>query len=244
MGRLAGRRVLVTGGASGIGLATAELCVEEGATVAVLDRDRAGLEHAARWLGVHPCEVDLLDEDRTAAAVHGAVSALGGLDGVVNVAGVDGGGQRLEDVDLATWQTVLGVNLTAPALVSREALPHLRRNDSATIVNVASGQGLVPSAPGMAAYCASKGGLVMLGRTLALELAPVVRVNTVCPGIVDTPLLPDSFRTAGAGPGSPYALERIAAAGEVAAAIVFLTSHESSFVTGTAMAVDGGRTYH
>jgi NAD(P)-dependent dehydrogenase (short-subunit alcohol dehydrogenase family) len=243
--RLAGRRVLITGAASGIGRATAGLFAAHGARLALLDRDADGLRAVGGLTGGVVAEVDLLDEPAIEGAVGEVARTLGGLDGVVNVAGIGGGGQRLAEIDADTWSRVLAVNLTAPMLVCRQALPYLEEIDSvATIVNVASGQGLVPSAAGMGSYCASKGGLVMFSKAIALELAPKVRVNVVCPGVVDTPLLPESMRDAARRPGSPYAMKRVGEAEEVARAILFLTSADSSFVTGTAMAVDGGRTYH
>lgn len=243
-GRLDGRRILITGAASGIGLATCRRFVAEGASIALLDRDSKALEFAAKQTNGIPKVVELIDETAIKRAVAESAAALGGLDGVVNVAGISGGMSRLEDIALADWNNVVQINLTAPFLVMREALPHLRAAGTATIVNVSSGQGLLPSAPGMGSYCASKGGLVMFGRTMALELAPVIRVNTVCPGVVDTPMLPANMSKSAQGPDSPYALKRVAAAAEVAEAILFLTSAESSFITGIAMAVDGGRTYH
>lgn len=242
--RLAGRRILVTGAASGIGLATARKLHEEGAGLALLDREPEALTAVAAELGAHPVVVDLLDSAAIAAAVSEAAAALGGLDGVVNVAGIGGDMQRLGEITLENWNRVLAVNLTAPFRVMQEALPHLRKSPSATVVNVSSGQGLMPSAPGMGSYCASKAGLVMFSKTMALELAPKIRVNVVCPGVVATPLLPDSMNQAAQQPGSPYALKRVADPREIADAVAFLASSESSFITGIAMAVDGGRTYH
>jgi NAD(P)-dependent dehydrogenase (short-subunit alcohol dehydrogenase family) len=110
---------------------------------------------------------------------------------------------------------------------------------SATIVNIASGQGLLPNVPNNAAYAASKGGVVNLTRALAAELAPTIRVNSVCPGMVDTPMTSGLERDV-----SRYALKRIADPLEIAQAILFLTGTESSFITGAALAVDGGRTFH
>lgn len=240
--RLAGRRILITGAASGIGAATALLFAAEGAKLALFDRSAEQLQAIAKTTGGAPFKVELTDEQEIVKGVAAAAKELGGLDGVINVAGIGGMG-RLEELTLEGWNCTIAVNLTAPFLVCREALSHLRDAENASIVNVASGQGLMPSAPGMGAYCASKGGLVMFDRTLALELAPI-RVNTVCPGVVDTPLLPKNMREMAAQPSSPYALKRVANAGEIADAILFLTSGESSFVTGIAMAIDGGRTYH
>jgi NAD(P)-dependent dehydrogenase (short-subunit alcohol dehydrogenase family) len=242
-GRLLGRRILITGAASGIGAATARRFAGEGARLALLDRDADGLTRIADELAAFSAIVGLNDELAIREAVAAAAGALGGLDGIVNVAGIGGDG-RLEALTLEHWNNVLAVNLTAPMLVAREALPHLMASGGGTIVNISSGQGLKPSAPGMAAYCASKGGLVTLSKALALELAPLIRVNVICPGVIDTPLLPAGMREAAQTPQSPYALKRVAAASEIADAILFLTSAESSFITGIALAVDGGRTYH
>ncbi|HUD91292.1 SDR family NAD(P)-dependent oxidoreductase [Sphingobium sp.] len=242
-GRVAGRRIIVTGAASGIGLATAHMLAREGASLSLFDRDEAALVQVATMLQAHHATVDLPDEGAINAAVEAAVKAMGGIDGLVNVAGIGGMG-RLADLTLADWTRTIGVNLTAPFLMMRAVLPHLQTAGRGTIVTIASGQGLTPSAPGMAAYCASKGGLVTLSKAMALELAPAIRVNCVCPGVVDTPLLPNAMRAVARKPESPYALKRVGKAEEIASAILFLTSDESAFVTGIAMAVDGGRTYH
>jgi NAD(P)-dependent dehydrogenase (short-subunit alcohol dehydrogenase family) len=241
--RLAGRHILITGAASGIGLATANLFAAEGARLALLDRSEGSLRRVAADLGAFASAVDVQEENGICRAVAESAAAMGALDGVVNVAGIGGAGP-LGSTALADWNRVLAVNLTAPFLVCREALAHLRDAGGGTIANVASGQGLLPSAPGMSAYCASKGGLVIFTKALAVELAPTIRVNVVCPGVVDTPLLPDSMREAARAPQSLYALKRVGAAKEIADALLFLTGHESSFVTGVALAVDGGRTFH
>src|SRR5215831_20595755 len=163
---------------------------------------------------------------------------MGGIDGVVNAAGIVMRGSVLE-VGIAEWRRVIDVNLTGIYIVVRSCLPWLTKATGATIVNIASGQGLLPNTPGMTAYGASKGGVVNLTRALAAELAPAIRVNSVCPGIVDTPMTAGFPREA-----DRYALNRIADPLEIAQAILFLTAEESSFVTGAALAVDGGRTFH
>lgn len=241
--RLKGRHILITGAASGIGLATARKMQEEGATLALLDRDSVGLERIAADLGCWAMPVDLQDEAAVVAAVAEAAKAMGAIDGVANVAGI-GDVARVEEMTLSAWQRVLAVNLTGPFLITRETVPHLRRAAQATIVNVSSGQGLIPSVPNMSSYCASKGGLITFSKAMAMELAPTIRVNAVCPGVVLTPLVPPTMIEAARQPGSPYALKRIADPEEIADAIVFLTSSEASFITGIALAIDGGRTYH
>jgi NAD(P)-dependent dehydrogenase (short-subunit alcohol dehydrogenase family) len=163
---------------------------------------------------------------------------MGGIDGVVNAAGIVIHGSVL-DVGVADWRLVLDVNLTGTYIVVRCCFPWLAKASFATIVNIASGQGLLPNTPNMTAYAASKGGVVNLTRALAAELAPSIRVNSVCPGMVDTPMISGLQRDV-----NRYALQRIADPLEIAQAILFLTGTESSFVTGAALAVDGGRTFH
>ena len=175
-GRFGDKRALVTGAAGGIGRAVVDLLTEEGAHVVGVD-----LREAA---GVRSCDVS--DTDSVTAAVGAAAEELGGLDVLVNVAGIDQF-RRFEDLDLATWQRHLGVNLTGPMLMSQAALPHLRASRG-NIVTIASVAGL-RAQPYQAAYCASKGGVIMLMKSLALELwADGVRANTVCPGGVETDL--------------------------------------------------------
>lgn len=243
-GRLEGRKVLITGAASGIGKATAELFVREGAAVALLDVNPEGLEAVAAVLSAASFPADVTDENAVAAAVRRAGEALGGLDGVANVAGI-AMPSPIAATTLAAWNRVMAVNLTGPFLVCREALPFLGQSEGATIVNVSSASGLMPLGSGLGPYAASKAGLITLSKAMAYELAPRIRVNALCPGAVDTPLLLDSIRTVAGDPArSPYALQRVADPAEIARAILYLTSRESSFVTGTALAVDGGRSFH
>jgi NAD(P)-dependent dehydrogenase (short-subunit alcohol dehydrogenase family) len=237
-GRLQGRRVLITGAASGIGRKTAELFANEGAALALLDRNREGLAEVARETRGLPVEADVAQEPSVARAVEQGAGAMGGIDGIVNAAGIVIHGSVLE-VGLADWQRVLDVNLTGIYVVVRCCLPWFKKAPLATIVNIASGQGLLPNTPNMTAYAASKGGVVNLTRALAAELAPSIRVNSVCPGMVDTPMTTGLQREV-----DRYAMKRIAEPLEIAQAILFLTSAESSFVTGAALAVDGGRTFH
>src|SRR5437016_1496410 len=216
-GRLQGRRILVTGAASGIGRRTAELVAAEGAALTLLDCDRRRLAEVARETGGRAVETDVTQEASVAQAVEQGATAMGGIDGVVNAAGIVIHGSVL-DVGVADWKLVLDVNLTGTYIVVRCSLPWLLKAPFATIVNIASGQGLLPNTPNMTAYATSKGGVVNLTRALAAELAPSIRVNSICPGMVDTPM------TAG-GPRdvSPYALKRMADPLEIAQAILFLT---------------------
>jgi NAD(P)-dependent dehydrogenase (short-subunit alcohol dehydrogenase family) len=237
-GRLRRRRILITGAASGIGRRTAELFAAEGAALILLDRSPDALTEITNQTGAFAVAADVTEEAVVAGAVARGAAETGGIDGVVNAAGIVVRGGVLE-VGLAEWRRVIDVNLTGIYIVVRCTLAWLHETTGATVVNIASGQGLLPNSPGMTAYAASKGGGVNLTRALAAELAPDIRVNSVCPGMVDTPMTQDGPRDA-----SPYALKRIADPLEIANAILFLTSAESSFVTGAALAVDGGRTFH
>jgi NAD(P)-dependent dehydrogenase (short-subunit alcohol dehydrogenase family) len=237
-GRLQQRRVLITGAASGIGRRTALLFTAEGAALTLLDRSVEGLAEVARETRGLAVGADVTDEASVAHAVEQGAAAMGGIDGVVNAAGIVIRGPVLE-VGVADWRRVIDVNLTGIYIVVRCCLPWLAKATGATIVNIASGQGLLPNTPEMTAYAASKGGVVNLTRALAAELAPAIRVNSVCPGMVDTPMTADGPRDV-----TPYALKRVAHPLEIAHAILFLTGSESSFVTGAAFAVDGGRTFH
>jgi NAD(P)-dependent dehydrogenase (short-subunit alcohol dehydrogenase family) len=247
MPRLAGRKIIITGGASGIGRATATLFAEEGAQVAVLDRDAAQAEAVARSTGGAAFAVDVSDAAETARVVAAAASALGGLDGLVNAAGVFIN-RGVMETDPDVWHRTISVNLTGTFLCVQAAIPFLRTAGHSTIVNIGSGVGLLPTGGGSAAYVASKGGVIALTRALAAELAPDIRVNVVCPGAVETPMTEGTLRdTTGSivpAIASRYALGRPAAPEEIAAGILFLTAHESSFVTGITLAVDGGRTFH
>ena len=146
----------------------------------------------------------------------------------------------LAEIDGATWRRVLDVNLTGPYLVARAAVPHLRAaQGDASIVNIASGQALLPNAPDRSAYAAAKVGLVNLSRALVAELAPAIRVNSVCPGLVDTATADGVGHNVG-----NCALRRLADPDEIAVAVVFLLSSQASCITGAALAADGGRSFH
>lgn len=237
-GRLQGRRILITGAGSGIGRATAQLFAAEGAALTLLDRDKHGLSETASALGANAFAADVTDETSVADAVEQGAAAMGGIDGIVNAAGVMLRGSVME-VGVAEWRRVLEINLTGTYIVVRCCLPWLQRASDATIVNLGSGQSLLPNSPDRTAYSASKGGVLNLTRALAAELAPGIRANTVCPGLVDTPMAEGVQGNFG-----NYALRRLAQPNEIAQAILFLTSSESSYVTGSALAVDGGRSFH
>jgi NAD(P)-dependent dehydrogenase (short-subunit alcohol dehydrogenase family) len=236
--RLEGRRIVVTGAASGIGRATAMLFAEEGAALALIDRDAEGVRAVADATRGHAFAADITDEAAVMRAAEQAAAAMGGIDGIVNSAGIQVRGS-VREIGVDEWRRSLEVNLTGMYIVVRACLPWLEGCVGATIVNLGSGQALLPNAPNRTAYAASKGGVLNLSRALAAELAPAIRVNCVCPGLVDTPMAAGVQGNVG-----NYALGRLAQPVEIARAILFLTSAESSFVTGAALAADGGRSFH
>lgn len=241
-GRLAGRRLVVTGAASGIGRATAELFQAAGARVALLDR-REPAPLTGDEASSHVA--DISDPASVQAAVADATRALGGIDGLVNAAGIGGTSDLAEDIAVDDWRRLLDVNLTGSFLMCRACLPHLRAAGGGTIVNIASGLGLRPFKR-RSAYAASKAGVIAFSKVIAMEWAPEVRVNTICPGAVDTPMVRAEYdeEVLRTQVGPRYALQRIATPEEIALAALYLSSAESSFVTGIALAVDGGRTFH
>lgn len=244
---LEGRRILVTGAASGIGRAVARMFAQEGARLAVLDRQAAALGLVAEDACATSLTVDLAQTDLLPAIVERAATAMGGLDGVVNAAGI-GHFAPIRELSHADWALSIAINLTAPYAICRAAAPHLRAALGSTVVNIASGAALLPDNPNATAYAASKGGLISFTKALASELAPIVRVNSVCPGLTDTPMVARLSAGANTLSSSPaaqrYALKRPAQPEEIAAAILFLTGPASSFVTGSTLVVDGGRIFH
>jgi NAD(P)-dependent dehydrogenase (short-subunit alcohol dehydrogenase family) len=242
MMRLAGRKALITGAASGIGRETAHRFAAEGAALALLDRDETALKSIADEIGAIAICCDLADLAAIAPAVDRAADALSGLDALINAAGILVR-QTFETIDAALWQRLFDVNLRGLALVCQAALPALRATTGSSIVNIASLSALKPS-PGTSAYAATKAGVLMLSKCLADELAPI-RVNAICPGIIDTAM------TAGFM-GDPATRNKIVAANalhmiglpaDIAAACVYLTSFEARFVTGTQLVVDGGSSF-
>jgi NAD(P)-dependent dehydrogenase (short-subunit alcohol dehydrogenase family) len=241
---------LVTGGSRGIGLATARLLHERGARVAVNGRSEATVSAAIAALGGGDRLVSVVGDVGTAGTcatiVETAVAALGGLDILVNSAGIYET-RNAEQTDEAFWDATIDINLKGTFFCIRAALPALRAARG-NVVNLSSDAGLMGYAD-MAAYCASKGGVTVMTKALAIELAPEVRVNCVCPGSVDTDMIRRDDIEASADParrerdilaGAP--LHRLPAADEIAHAIAYLASHEARNVTGSALAIDGGST--
>ena len=248
-GRLQGRKLLITGGASGIGLAAARLFVAEGGRVALLDRDAEALERARLELDCFTVTADVTDEGGVTRAVEQSVAALGGLDGLVNGAGISFW-RSFDDLSFAQWRQVMSVNLDGPFLVCKAAWSALKSARGATIVNVASGAGLQPRLH-FSAYCASKAGLVLFTKSLAMDGAEAgIRANAVCPGIVLTPLVEKNLQLTGDREAAfqryiaRNVMHRFGRAEEVAQSILFLTCAESSFITGSALSLDGGSVFH
>lgn len=240
MAILEGRRVLITGAGSGIGKATAELFAEEGAKVALLDINKDSVAYAGDLGGI-AVSADVRDEQGVTIAMGAAAEALGGLDGFVNAAGI-GMNTDLEDLDMELWRRVIDINLTGTYVVCRAALPYLRAAGEGTIVNVASGAA-TRNGKGRSAYIASKAGVIAFTRGIASELAPAIRVNAILPGAVETPLLQGMMANQEAREAleSRYAMGRVGQPIEIANAILFMTSKQSSFMTGSPMIVDGGQ---
>jgi NAD(P)-dependent dehydrogenase (short-subunit alcohol dehydrogenase family) len=245
-GLVQGKAALVTGGASGIGRATALLLAREGARVLVGDVDEAGGRATAAAIAAEGGEarfthLDVTSEPEVAAAVAGALSAFGRLDCAVNSAGITGAPGALHELDLAGFSRTLAVNLVGVFLCMKHEIATMARQGAGAIVNVSSGAGLI-AVPGLGAYCASKHGVLGLTKTAAVETARTgVRVNAVCPGSTDTPMLRASIaRIPGmekmvlaSQPGG-----RFGRAEEIAEAAVWLCSDRASFVSGESMLVD------
>jgi NAD(P)-dependent dehydrogenase (short-subunit alcohol dehydrogenase family) len=248
--QLKGKVALITGGASGIGRATALLLAREGAAVAVVDLDEAGgraivkeiVEDGGRAIFVRG---DVSQAADCQQAVQRTVDVLGGLDVLFNNAGIIRRADVLDTTE-EEWDRVMAANVKSVFLMSKFAVPVLAERGGGVIVNTASGWGLVGGRKA-AAYCASKAAVVNLTRAMALDHGEQnIRVNCICPGDTDTPMLRDEARQLGQpderflGEAADRPLGRVGRPEEVAQAVLYLASEASSFVTGTALVVDGG----
>ena len=239
-GRLAGRKVLVTGAASGMGRDIARLFAAEGAALALLDRNADGVAQVAGEIGMAGYGCDVADREMVNSVVTAAIGALNGLDGLVNAAGILDI-TPFPDLDPASWDRMLAVNLTGPFNVVRAALPALQAADEATIVNIASVSALMPMA-GTSGYSASKAGLAMFTKCLAFDLGPKIRANTICPGVIKTEMTRFLWENPehSARASDRVALKRLGETDHVSRAALFFSCGDSAFTTGTELPVDGG----
>lgn len=244
---LEGKRIVVTGAATGMGRATALRLLDAGAHVALWDRNAAALDQTlraadSRQPAAMAIEVDVSRADSVSAAFARTLERFGGVDGAFNNAGIGAPTTTIETIDEADYDAVLGVNLKGVWLCMREQIRHFKANGGGVIVNNASVAGLV-ALPMQAAYGAAKHGVIGLTKVAAVEGASAgVRVNAICPGAVQTPILAhlekvgiDQHALAAMSPQN-----RIADPREIAEVVLFLLSDASSFITGAAVPVDGG----
>jgi 3(or 17)beta-hydroxysteroid dehydrogenase len=251
MGRVQDKVALVTGGASGIGLATAKLLVEEGASVVVADRDEAASTAAVAELGQRACfhRLDVTRENEWAAVTDAVARDFGRIDILVNNAGV----VLFKDIEATTleeWSDLMAVNLDGVFLGCKHAVRVMKDRGGGSIVNMSSVAGLVGAA-NLAAYSASKGGVRLLTKSVALHCARRgynIRCNSVHPSFVETPMLQSMLAAARdprkleANYASAAPLGRLAKPIEIARTILFLASDEAAFTTGAELVVDGGLT--
>ena len=246
MGLLDGVRAVVTGGASGIGAATCRRFAEQGARVAVVDRDGDGAEQVAETIDGRAYAIDVIDFDALDAAVADADSAFGGITAIFNNAGV-GNSMRLHEYPLAEWQRIVDVCLTGVFHGFKAAAPRILAAGGGSIVSTSSISGTRPAA-GEAPYSAAKAAVAALTATAALEYAPTIRVNAVAPGMIETALTRLMLVEEGLNLREQMItrtpLARIGAPDDIADVVVFLCSPLARFITGQNIVIDGGMTLH
>ena len=250
-GRLAGKRTLITGGGSGIGLATAKRFRSEGASIALIDRDSAGLDRAKESIAdVITIDADISDERQVEQAFETVMERWGGLDVLVANAAIQlfGRDAPVHELDLETWDTTIAVNLTGTFLTCKYGIRCLLATGGGSVIVTASPTSQFGLAAGFDAYSASKAALINLTQTAACDLGGYnVRVNAVVPGLIETGMTKPVFdyaREKGKEEKLGYRCElrRYGEPEEVARAILFLASDEASYITGQALPVDGGNT--
>lgn len=248
MNELKGKVAIITGASSGTGRAAAELFAGEGAIVIAADVHDSEGQQLADQLARRDCtctyvHADVSNESDVRAMVHLALSQYGRLDVLFNNAGIEGEQAPTADATTDNWERVIAVNLKSVFLGMKHAIPAMLEHGGGAIVNNASVAGLV-GFPGIPAYCASKGGVIQLTRTTALEYATQgIRVNCLCPGVIDTPMVERFTHDNPAALGQLTQTEPVGRLGrpqEVAQLALFLASDRSSFVTGAIIPVDGG----
>jgi len=252
--RLDGRVAVVTGAAGVIGTATIHLLAERGAKIVAVDRRRADLAATVKTLPasaeVQAVEADVTEEDGVKEYVRAAVEKFGTIDAFYNNAGVEGEVKAIQDYPLEAFRKVLDVNVVGVFLGMKYVLPVMLKQNKGSIVNTASIAGLVGS-PHIAVYSASKHAVIGLTKSAAWECTGTgVRINCVCPGLIDSRMLSAIFQGRSGGNAPPpleklverIPLRRLGLASEVASIVAFLASDEASYVTGSAYTVDGGRT--
>ena len=250
--RLAGKRVLITAAGSGIGRASAELFAEHGAAIAVADIDGArAAETVAAIVAAGgravAIEADVSKGPAVRAMVDRTRSELGGIDVLFNNAGIGKRG-KAHELEEADWDRIMDVTLKSVFLCSKAVVPHFLTQGHGAIVNTASTYGLLV-APSFVTYCTAKAGVVMLTKAMALDYGPTIRVNCICPGVTNTPVIQGNIARAKDKAAElerleslNIALHRIAEPREIAHTALFLASDDASFVTGAALVVDGGQT--
>jgi len=244
---LDGRDAVITGAGSGIGLATARRFTAEGAVVVAVDVNQAALDAVAGEIDADPIACDVTDEESVRALFDGVAQRHGGVDIAFNNAGISPpDDDSILDTGLDAWERVQRVNLTSVYLCCKYAIPHMLRQRRGSIVNTASFVALMGAATSQISYTASKGGVLAMTRELGVQFARQgVRVNALCPGPVNTPLLKELFakdpeRAARRLVHVP--MGRFAEPEEIAAAVTFLASDDASFITANTFIVDGGIT--